>query len=185
MFIFAKTISISFADYMAFNKMHFGKWKLRPVWVWAFVTVLSVLFYTIGYNTDSRIDESSTPFLVFLFFFIYAIIAAGTWLLVLLTRLRFRLIHFIAYKLNPHTFVHIEVLINEKGIEYKTTKRNFIALWSQIIETREDSQRYFIYYARNAVFILPKRYLDSLEERTKFVNFLKAFSNPDLKLMNS
>ncbi|MDU1889550.1 MAG: YcxB family protein [Dysgonomonas sp.] len=185
MFNLSRTITISFADFIAFNKIHFNRLRVKPRWIWLVISLLTIFIFCIGYSTDGRVSDKGVLFAIFFFVFLYAFISAAIWLFLLLVRMLHRLLLYIAYKLSSHTFVNIEVLINEKGIEYKTTKKHYIALWPQIIKVYDDGLRYIIYYAENAVFILPKHYIGDLEQRYQFANFLKAYTNPDLKYVDS
>ena len=181
MSVFEKTITITFADFVAFNKVHTKRFRIRPLWVWLAITLLSVFIFCIGYTTQPAVTERGILFTIFFFVFVYGMFVAGIWLLILLFKLLYRLILFITYKLNSDSFVNVNVLINEKGIDYTTRRNHYVALWPQILRVYDDGQRYFIYYAKNAVFILPKRYIGSLDQRQEFAYFLKAYSNPDLK----
>ncbi len=179
MFVFEKTITISFADFLAFNKIHAKQFRVKPRWLWLIISVLAVFVAVVG---ETNTDKVHTPAIIIsAFILIYAMLTAVIWLSVLLIKLFHRLILFISYKLNSHIFINVNVLINEKGIDYNTGKKQYAALWSQIVKVHDDGLRYFIYYAENAAFILPKHYLGSLDQRQEFVNFLKAYTNTDLK----
>lgn len=180
--LFAKIITISFSDFVAFNKVYLGAWfRIRSVWIWGMVTVLAVLMFVIGLSSDAEVRARSIPFIIFLFIFIYILFAAGIWLLWWIVKGLFRLLLYAGYKSKTDVFMNVQVMINERGIEYRTRRGNYASLWPQIVKIDDDGLRYFIYYASNAVFILPKRYFSSLDELAQFANFLKAYTNPDLK----
>lgn len=170
MFEFKKEISVTARDYAGFNKDYrYTSRKVTFILVWVLTLLITLLFYT-AVDRDS-LKYTSTPFMIFLFVFMYAIISAAVWAVYFLFRWIGSAFDRWSYTRNVK-FKQAELTLNSTGIKIENQKNSFFATWYQIAKVSESPDAFYLYHTARAAFILPKRYIGSGLEISQLRDFV-------------
>lgn len=186
---FRKELEISEEDYIEFNQAHYRKFRLKPLHLWLIILIASLLFsaaiiITIVTTNAAKRSEFTAPSAIGLIIFVVILFTISFWVIYFVVRpiIRYmkRLLYKRAYK-KYVKFKHAEIILNDKGIETRNDKVVFSVVWDQIQKLVETENSIYFYYNKNAAFLLPKRYMGSLDELVACRNFAKGNTQLEIK----
>ncbi|NDW19508.1 YcxB family protein [Dysgonomonas sp. 216] len=173
MFEFGKQISVSMADYTEFCANHSTKFKIKPLFIWGAAFLFTILIYLAGINTELKYD--TIGFKVFLFLFIAVFVSGFVWGVYFIIKFSSKLLANLLSRINYKQrvkFKEAEILINNRGIQIQNESSTFAVVWDQIIKIDETRNALYFYHTQQAAFILPRRYIGSLNELYELKSFL-------------
>ena len=181
MYELKKQISVTAKDYALLRRTHNTtktKWtRLKPLFIWLFILLITLLIRNA--IDPSTLKYDSVAFHIFLFIFIFALMAAGVWGLYFLLKFIGCLFSKLLHR-GLVVFKEAEIRINNIGIEIKNEQQRFFVVWDQVERINESEEAFYFYHTPIRAIILPKRYFDSLEEIHRFNLFLKEIQIKDV-----
>lgn len=179
---FKKQIEITSDDYVYFNKTHYSRFNLfRPLYAWLTVLFISISVFLLILKTETKYTNLAFYTIIFLFTVLLA--SAFIWiayfiLKFLSTRLKTAFYRWVYKKKMKHK--ECEFYLDEKGVHSENEKVSVFMVWDQISKIVENEHAFYLYYAPNAAFIFPRRYIASLDELSELQGLLKKYASVDV-----